>query len=73
MNEQASVVGEEEVWAKLWKLNVPAKIKIFGWRVLFGLLPCWRVLANRHIENSGTCPACNDACEDIKHLLFMCK
>ena len=40
VNEQASVVGEEEVWAKLWKLNVPAKIKNFGWRVLHGLLPC---------------------------------
>ena len=27
VNEQASVVGDEEVRANLWKLNVPAKIK----------------------------------------------
>jgi hypothetical protein len=28
------------VWKKLWKLNIPAKIKNFGWRVLHGLVPC---------------------------------
>jgi hypothetical protein len=27
VNEQASVVGDEEVWANLWKLNAPTKIK----------------------------------------------
>jgi hypothetical protein len=57
----------------LWNLNVPAKIKIFGWRVLHGLLPCRVILANRHIENSGSCPGCNEGCEDIKHLLFLRK
>ena len=57
----------------LWKLNLSAKIKIFGWRVLHGLVPCIGVLANRHIINSRTCLAYNEACEDIKHLLFMCK
>jgi hypothetical protein len=27
-----------QIWNKLWKLNVPAKIKIFGWRALQGLI-----------------------------------
>ena len=73
VNEQAGAVGEVEVWSKPWKLNVPAKVKNFGWRVLHGLLPCRDILANRHIENSGSCPTCNEGCEDIKHLLFLCK
>jgi ribonuclease HI len=53
-------------------LEVPTKIKIFGWRVLHGLIPCKGILANRHIENSSSCPACQSHCEDIKHALFEC-
>jgi len=72
INEQASGMGDDKVWSQLWKLEVPAKIKIFGWRVLHGLIPCKGILANRHIENSSSCPACQSHCEDIKHVLFKC-
>ena len=72
VNDLAGGAGDEQVWAKLWKLEVPSKIKIFGWRVLHGLIPCKGILANRHIENSSSCPACHSSCEDIKHVLFTC-
>jgi hypothetical protein len=72
VNDQAGGVGDEQVWSKLWKLDVPAIIKIFGWRVLHGLIPCKGILANRHIGNSSSCPACHESCEDIKHVLFTC-
>jgi len=52
IQEQASGVGDEKVWEKLWQLQIPSKIKIFGRRVLHGDLPCKGILANRHIENS---------------------
>jgi len=48
------------------------QIKIFGWRVLHGLIPCRGILANRHIDNSSSCPSCHEGCEDIKHVLFTC-
>jgi hypothetical protein len=41
------------VWDILWKLSVPAKIKIFGWRALHGLIPGVGVLANGHIKVSA--------------------
>jgi len=72
INEQASGMGDDKVWSQLWKLEVPAKIKIFGWRVLHGLIPCKGILANRHIENSSSCPTCQSHYEDIKHVLFEC-
>ena len=50
---QASGVGRRQVWKKLWKLQVPGKIKIFGWRALHGLIPGRAILANRHIGNTG--------------------
>jgi hypothetical protein len=56
----------------IWSLKVPSKIKIFGWRVLHGIIPCRGVLANRHIGNQGGCPICSLQCEDIKHMLFNC-
>lgn len=67
-----STPGPNSVWAILWKLKVPAKVKIFGWRVLHGLIPVKSVVANRHICSDGSCPVCNQGAEDISHLLFRC-
>jgi hypothetical protein len=64
---------QNPVWDILWKLNVPAKIKIFGWRALHGLIPGVGVLASRHIKVSPQCLICLQGCEDICHLLFKCK
>jgi ribonuclease HI len=60
------------VWDILWQLRVPAKIKIFGWRALHGLIPGLGVLANRHIKVSAQCPICWQGSEDIRHLMFTC-
>jgi hypothetical protein len=72
VQEQATGVGDVAVWGIPWNLQVPSKIKIFGWRVLHGAIPCKGILANRHIESSSSCLACDDGCEDIKYLLFTC-
>jgi hypothetical protein len=60
------------IWDELWESNLPAKIKIFGWKCLHGILPCMGALANRHIKVSSGCPICSMSCEDIKHTLFTC-
>jgi hypothetical protein len=64
---------QNPMWDILWKLNVPTKIKIFGWRALHGLILGVGVLASRHIKVSPQCPICLQGCEDICHLLFKCK
>jgi hypothetical protein len=66
-------VSINPVWSTLWSLNVPAKIKFFGWKALHGLVPGRGILANRHIKVSAQCPICNSGCENIKHLMFTCK
>ena len=30
---------DSRVWSQLWKLRVPNKIKIFGWRACLNILP----------------------------------
>lgn len=64
--------SERQVWANLWKLQIPSKIKILGWRALHGIIPCRGILANRHIGNDGGCPFGSDGCQDIKHIFFKC-
>lgn len=59
------------VWRKLWNLKLVEKIKIFVWRCLHNAIPCFSVLANRHVGNVSECPICRGA-EDIKHALFTC-
>jgi hypothetical protein len=49
-----------------------SKIKIFLWRALHGIIPLMSILVNRHIGTSGQCPVCQQAPEDIVHLLFQC-
>jgi len=69
---QGSGTSNRQVWKNLWKLQVPGKIKNFGWRALRGLMPCKAILANRHVIPEGGCPVCHNGAEDIKHLIFRC-
>ena len=74
----ATVVGHARgstplaVWKTLWKLRVPRKVHIFGWRILRGIILLGAILIERHIGSNGACPICNQGSEDIRHLLFQC-
>jgi hypothetical protein len=67
---QATGESRSQAWKHLWKLDLPGKIKIFGWRALHGFIPCMSVLANRHISNIGRCLVCKNGAKDIKHVIF---
>jgi ribonuclease HI len=56
----------------MWKLRIPSKVKIFLWNALHGSVPLKSILVNRHIGDSGQCPICTVAAEDVHHLLFSC-
>uniref|UniRef100_A0ACD5XFM1 Uncharacterized protein n=1 Tax=Avena sativa TaxID=4498 RepID=A0ACD5XFM1_AVESA len=65
-------VNQNLVWKELWKCKLPAKLKIFAWKTLHGILPCLGVLSNQHITTNNSCPLCAGSREDIKHTLFLC-
>lgn len=60
------------VWKKLWGLKVPTKVKIFIWRSLHNAIPCYGVLADRHISTMVQCLVCKQHAEDVDHALFGC-
>jgi hypothetical protein len=69
---QQSTAEHNPVWANVWSLRVPAKIKNFSWRFLHGTIPCRAILANRHIITSSLCPVCSTHYEDTHHAFFTC-
>ena len=61
------------LWAKLWKLHVPNKIKIFGWRVCQNILPTKDALFRRKITEDGGCEVCKGETESVLHMLWECR
>jgi hypothetical protein len=60
---------------KLWKNDVPSKIKVFGWRPLLQHLPTREALHQRGILNNPhdlSCVLCLRHIEDCAHLFFHC-
>ena len=61
------------LWAKLWKLHVPNKIKIFGWKVCQNILPTKDALFRRKITEDGGCEVCKGETESVLHMLWECR
>lgn len=60
------------IWPKLWKLHIPNKIKVFGWRVCQDILPIRENLVCRRIIKDGTCEFCKQVSESMLHVLWEC-
>ena len=59
MQGECSAIGADGlIWNKLWKLHIPNKIKVFGWRVINDILPTHENLTLRHIVEDITCALC---------------
>ena len=56
--ESSSSSGGSRVWATIWKLRIPNKIKVFGWRACHDILPTRRNLKKKQILMDELCPLC---------------
>ncbi|KAL9664615.1 hypothetical protein QQ045_020020 [Rhodiola kirilowii] len=59
-------------WKLFWKLPVPRKVKIFGWRCYHNGLPVGNNLFVRNISTDVSCPICNFAVETDTHIFLHC-
>jgi len=62
----------DAMWKKIWKLEVPPKVRVFWWRVLHEFLPMKQILFRRHIEPEAFCEVCGEPEESIRHVLLDC-
>ena len=70
--ESSRGVSGSKVWAMLWKLKVPNKIKVFGWRVCQNILPTRDNLVHRRIIDDDTCELCKSTSETVIHAIWEC-
>ncbi|KAK4850558.1 hypothetical protein QYF36_007797 [Acer negundo] len=59
-------------WWKLWKLNIPQKIKIFIWKGCYDWIPTRFNLRGRRIQVIDLCPWCTKSSETTIHALLEC-
>ena len=64
--------GGLQIWKKLWKLRVPNKIKVFGWRTCHEILPTCVNLARRKILSDPMCHCYKFFPESTVHAIWEC-
>lgn len=58
---------------RLWKLNIPPKIKTFWWRALQNGLPVATNMKIRVPKIDHICQTCGEMDEIVDHVLFQCR
>ncbi|XP_062175909.1 uncharacterized protein LOC133880954 [Alnus glutinosa] len=64
---------EDRFWQELWRLEAPAVVKNFMWKVGNDLLPTKGNLFQKNIVQNPNCPICLQETEDMLHILWSCK
>jgi hypothetical protein len=64
---------EPPFWAKIWNLKLPAKVRIFIWRLSHNSLPLRMNIKRKKIDLDTRCPMCYRVDEDGGHLFLKCK
>ncbi|XP_023886638.1 uncharacterized protein LOC111998774 [Quercus suber] len=72
MGESSSGDLNALIWKNLWKLKLPAKVKIFSWRACVNGLPVYAKMVERGIHLGWDCPVCGDEPENLIHALISC-
>jgi hypothetical protein len=66
-------LGEKPIWKKIWKCNVPEKVRIFfAWKALSNVLATEDNKLRRHMPVTGLSRICGSDREDTYHALVQC-
>ena len=57
---------------KIWKLNVPPKVRTFLWQACSNILPTRGNLHRRKLQVEPRCEFCCQSTESIEHVLWEC-
>lgn len=65
--------GEDNnIWKRIWALNLPGKVIHFLWRVCRGCLPTNHALVQKYVNIDVGCPWCHESVKNDVHVLFLC-
>lgn len=57
----SDVAGAQKQWTLLWKQPVPAKLKVFAWRLAKNSTPTESVRHDRNMAQTNICQICQAA------------
>lgn len=60
-------------WGKIWRLNIPYKIRTFLWRLCRNNVPVRNLLRVKGIHVPISCVMCTGEVEHLFHLFFDCE
>jgi hypothetical protein len=63
--------ADSKSWTRMWKVNVPSKIKVFLWRLAKQSLPTYDLLHHRNMSNTSSCSLCGRI-DSWRHSLIEC-
>lgn len=63
---------DNKLWKHIWNAKVGPKIKTFIWRACKNAIPTRSNLHRRNLADNHLCPVCQEAMEDVEHLLLTC-
>ncbi|KAA3460897.1 reverse transcriptase [Gossypium australe] len=61
-----------DFYSKLWRIDIPTKIKIFIWKTSWNYLATWVNMTHRRLTSSSLCPRCANGEETVNHLFRNC-
>jgi hypothetical protein len=65
-------VGERCIWKKIWRAEIPSKVRVFAWKVVRNGLPTRVNKKHRHLDQDSSCLLCGSSEEDCFHALIVC-
>ncbi|CAM8958980.1 unnamed protein product [Rhodiola kirilowii] len=70
--EQSDMAETKRFWRSFWRLKVPHKLKIFGWRLYHDALPTLQNLERRGCSVVNICWHCGTCRENSMHMFRDC-
>ena len=72
VTEHSQAGADGKLWKKVWKLNVPPKVRTFMWRACADTLPTRDNLHRRRVGVDRNCEFCRQQPKTGAHLLWEC-
>ena len=70
--EHSRVGEEKKFWSRIWRMNVPPKVRNFVWRACNDILPTCANLYRKKIQMDPLCAICGQTDETFGHALWEC-
>ncbi|KAJ8431053.1 hypothetical protein Cgig2_005402 [Carnegiea gigantea] len=71
-NPTTSCAQGASLWKSLWALNIPPRIKVFGWKMCVGALTTCSNLVRRTKDFNMSCHICSTLKDTTMHALLEC-